>query len=58
MKLAEGFNPIKKDMDSIMTKMRNISFVHLPLLLASAPAYAADLGDVPADGFPDYSKIF
>ena len=61
MKLAEGFNPIRKDMDSIITKMRNISFVHLPLLLASAPAYAEELGgfgDVPSDGFPDYAKIF
>lgn len=63
MKLAEGFLPLQKDMGQMLSKMRNISFMHLPLLLAATPAYAADtsnlISEVAAgDTFPDYGTIF
>lgn len=41
--------------------MRNVSFIHLPLLLSAAPAFAAEnsIGEVAlGDSFPDYTNIF
>ena len=66
MKLAAGFMPLKKDMKKVLATIRQITFVHLPLLLASAPAPAQaallennPIGDVAlGDTFPNYTQVF